>query len=362
MKKLKTCYFALITGVFIVSCGGGSDSQTPVISPPIPPASIVKDILTDSVTVNKIYLDGEAQITGTSKGILWRENNTAQWQDRSPNANGLQSLAIISEGHYIAAMQVEGADPYTEPSPLYFTQDSGQHWQIVNHNFGRNEYSVINNIAYDQTNNLLYAVGDTSFAVSDTSAENWTLLDGTWDGFASGLALLIPHPSQNFVWFGGQGPIENGYLKRYSMVDGSVTTWTDLLPNPSVFKGGMIHPTDKQTVIFGSEGGIVVSTDNGENWIKPLGDVNHLFYWDIVIDDEGNLYTASYNKQKSEQPLEVLCSSDNGVTWISNNIKEVDKGGVKSLLMVQTDTHNELYLGLWDNGIKSIKTSNINCS
>ncbi|GAA5143130.1 WD40/YVTN/BNR-like repeat-containing protein [Thalassotalea piscium] len=364
MKNQISYGLILIASVFLYSCGGSSDSEQPTTppTPPIPPTTIVNTELNDSVTVSHLYLDGEAQLAATTQSLLWRANADAQWQDRSPSSSGIKALAIISQGHYIAAVQTDEAAPYSKPSPLYITQDSGQNWQLINHNFGGDEFSTINNIVYDQVNNQLYAVGDTSFAVANSAAENWTLLDGAWDGIASGLALILPHPSQQFIWFGGQGPIENGHLNRYSIVDGSVTTWTDLLPNPSVFKGGLIHPTDNKTVLVGGEGGIVISRDNGTNWEQPLGDVDHHFYWDIVIDDIGNLYSASFNKGGAEQPLKVLCSSDNGVTWNSNDFsKEVSKGGVKSLLMLQTNTENLLYLGLWDNGIKSINTANINC-
>ncbi|SEL08256.1 hypothetical protein SAMN05216262_105164 [Colwellia chukchiensis] len=364
MRNLIHSSVIVIATLFIYGCGGSSDNKkTPTPpTPPPPPATVINTELSNAVTVNHLYLDGEAQLAATTQGLFWRANADAQWQDRSPNANEVIALAIISQGHYIAAMETVGTSPYAEPSPLYMTQDSGENWQLINHNFGGSEYTAINNIVYDQVNNQLYAVGNTSFAVASSSAENWTLLAGTWDGLASGLALILPHPSQQLIWFGGQGPIENGYLSRYSLVDASVTTWSDLLPNPSVFKGGLIHPTDNKTVLVGGEGGIAISRDNGASWQQPLGDVDHQFYWDIVIDDAGKLYTASYNKGDAVQPLTVLCSSDNGDTWVSNDFSnEVSKGGVTSLLMVQTETENLLYLGLWDNGIKSVSTTDINC-
>ena len=67
MKKLITCCFISVTTLFIISCGGGSDSESPVPPRLPPPESIVEDILGTSVTVNKLYHDGEAQLAGTSK-------------------------------------------------------------------------------------------------------------------------------------------------------------------------------------------------------------------------------------------------------------------------------------------------------
>lgn len=360
MNSISAWSVLSLASFILTGCSGSSVAITP--TPPPPPASVVDTAFASQATVGRLYLDGEAQLAGTSEGLFWRANAQADWQQRSPTTAHVNAVAVIAPGHYIVAMKPAGSAPHTEPSPLYVTQDSGANWQSISHNFGRDNHTTINNLAYDLSTGALYAVGATAVAVADSTATNWMLLEGEWDGFATGIHLLELQPAQQNLWFGGQGAIENGFLSRYFLPDGTLTTWTDLFPNPSAFKGGLIHPTDSQTVLFGGEGGIAVSRNNGESWELPLGDVNHRFYWDIVIDDAGVLYTAGYDKSGPEQPLIVECSSDNATTWHSNDFAdEVSKGGVRSLAMVDVGGDSELYLGLWENGIKSISTADLNC-
>ncbi|CAB0150738.1 hypothetical protein PSI9734_01178 [Pseudidiomarina piscicola] len=365
MTLITKTSITVVVSLFLTACGGSSSPNTPTpppSPPPTPPSGVVNTVYDAQITVEKLYLDGDAQLAGATDGFYWRANAEASWENRSPVDAYVRGIAIIAPSHYIVALQPDGESPYSEPAPLYVTQDSGASWNRINHDFGGSDHAPIYGLSYDQSSDSLYGIGMAAFAVSNSSATHWTLLDGDWDSIATGLHLIEPHPSQNIVWFGGQGAIENGYLSRYSTVDGQVTTWSDLFPNPSTYFGGLIHPSDTQTVIFGAEGGLALSRDNGATWEKPLGDVDYTFYWDIVIDENGTLYTASYDKSGAEQPLEVLCSSDNGANWHSNDLSdEVAKGGVKSLMIVELDTSTELYLGLWDNGIKSVATSDLDC-
>lgn len=359
MTTLLRLSLFLIVSFALASCGSDSTDEPPE-SPPI--TGKLKTIFSNQVTVEFLTQDGESQLAGTTSGLYWRADSDAQWQLRSPTNTAVKGVAIIASDYYVAAFEREDIADDSAPFPLYQSQDAGETWTQINHNFGGEFHSAIRNLAYDSSTDQLYAVGSTSFAVADTTATNWTLLHGEWDGFAAGLRLLYVDSPRQQVWFGGQGAIENGYLVRYDRSSGNVQEWHELLPAPATFIGGLVHPLTPSTVLFSGEGGIVLSTDSGEQWQTPMGDVDHTFYWDVVLADDGTLYTAQYDKLSAEQPLIVECSTDNGETWVENDLSdETSRGGVKSLMLVPRASETMLYLGLWDNGIKAIALSDLSC-
>jgi BNR/Asp-box repeat. len=349
----------LIFILVIAGCGSDSDDKTPT-DPPV--TRKLTTILSNQVTVEFLAQDGEAQLAGTNSGLYWRSDHTAEWELRSPTTTAVNGVAIIAPDYYVAAFERDDIADNSSPFPLYQSQDAGETWTRIEHNFGAEFHSRIRNLAYDARTDQIYAIGSASLAVADNTATDWTLLYGQWDAFASGLRLLhIDNPRQT-IWFGGQGAIENGYIARYDQNTGEVQEWHDLLPAPATFIGGLVHPLTPSTVIFSGEGGVVLSNDSGESWQTPMGDVDHRFYWDIMLAESGALYTAQYNKLAAEQPLVIECSTDNGETWIENDLfEETSRGGVKSLMLVPHGSDTMLYLGLWDNGIKAIALSDISC-
>jgi photosystem II stability/assembly factor-like uncharacterized protein len=212
--------------------------------------------------------------------LYWRENSNAQWSVRSPINADIVNAVVIASGHYLVAVKTDNVD---NMSPLYASTDSGKSWQRVVHNFGREFNDPILRLAFDDTTEKLYATSTVALAVSDKNAMDWTLLSGFWDGAASGLRMLrIDKVSQN-VWFSGQGAIENGTLSKYNTATNNTDNWQGLLPDPSTYRGGLIHPVDLSTVMFSGEGGIVLSNDNGMTWSFPLGDVNYTFYNSVIL-------------------------------------------------------------------------------
>lgn len=350
---------ALFAALGLTACGGSGGSTPPDTGNPPPTGNSLRTELTGSQTVDMMQLDGDAQLAVTTAGLLWRANAQATWQTRSPLREPVIALTIIEQNHYLIAF--EGSD---NPSArLYRTTDAGLTWQAINHNFGREHATPILGLNYDAESDQVYAIGTDVLAVANRNADDWTLLSGQWDAFGTGLSLLRIDNVNNAIWYGGQGAIENGFLVRYDLVTQATQLWDDLLPNPSVFIGGLVHPTDYGLILFSGEGGIVRSDNNGTAWTRPLGDVDHRFYFDIVLAESGTLYSARYDKGSPTQALVIECSSDNGVTWHANDFSdETSYGGVKSLLLVEGSSATRLYLGLWGNGIKSVDISDLQCS
>jgi hypothetical protein len=364
MLKIMTLLILPFIIVLGACSGGGSNESQPPPPPILPPpveVPLVKNIMDLPLSVNQILLDGESQLAATSEGLYWRESNNAVWSKRSPLDTEVTGIVVVDAGYYIAALTRENANDIGS-FPLYRSVNSGESWELIEHDFGRQFNDPIYALAYDKANDKLYATSAVALAVSDKNAQSWTLLSGFWDGLGAGLEVIrIDHINDN-IWFGGQGAIENGTLSKYSFETNSTENWQNLLPDPSAFRGGLIHPVDFSTVIFSGEGGLVITTDDGLTWSTPLGDVGLTFYFDVVIDDSMIMYTAQRQGSNPEQALIILCSSDNGTSWITNDFStELTKGGTLSLMITEEADTTMLYLGLLQNGIKAIDVSDLSC-
>lgn len=360
MKRLWIAVCLATLSVTACGGGGGGSSNPPDTGGPLPPpdTALLNTELSGRQTVEIMQLDGKAQLAATHQGLLWRADAESTWQTRSPLTEKVTALTVIDQGHYLVAFDGENGSA----AQLYSTTDAGLTWQSIAHNFGADHATPITGLHYESSSDQVFAIGTDALAVSDRNAESWDLLNGQWDSFGTGLSLLRIDPVDEVIWYGGQGAIENGFLVRYETTTTESQRWDDLLPNPSTFKGGLVHPTDHSLLLFSGEGGIVRSDDNGSSWTRPLGDVDHRFYFDVVLSEAGALYTARYDKGAPTQELVVECSTDNGRTWKANDLsEETSYGGVKSLLLVETAGITELYLGLWENGIKSVALSDLQC-
>ncbi len=359
MERLKILF--TISLLLILSACGGSDSETP---PPITEPNNVQTVMAGNQTVEILLSDGDAQLAGTTEGLYWRADADSEWQLRSPTNTGVAALTVLGSGHYLIAVKREDMGDFSQPYPLYESQDHGETWVAVNHDFGRDSHSVIYALIYDSSQDRIYASSATALAVANLDASQWTLLDGQWDGAATGLEFILADSIHESVWYGGQGAIENGYFKRLDLASGTITEWHGLLPDPSVYKAALIHPVDTSTILIGSEGGMVRSTDYGENWNVSISgdpDINP-FYLDIVIDSDLKIYTAQWLKSGPVQPLILSCSPDSGASWRTNDYaSELTHGGVKSLMLVEHNNQTWLYLGMQSNGIKTLNLTNIQC-
>lgn len=348
----------LILLLILAGCSGESDNQK---ERPPTEIELVQNIMDLPISVVQMLTDGDAQLAATPQGLYWRENSSAEWLIRSPTSTNVTGVVVIDSGHYIVAAAREDIND-TGIFPLYVSYDSGENWELIQHNFGREFNDAIFRLAYDETSEKLYATSNEALAVSDKNAMEWTLISGFWDGFSGGLRMLEIDTVEQKAWFGGQNAVEQGILHRYSFSDNATETWRGLLQDPSTYRGGLIHPVDASTVIFSGESGIALSTDNGMTWRTPLGDVDYKFYFDVVIDNSLILYTAQWQKFRPEQPLIIQCSSDNGMTWFTNDFsQELSLGGTLSMMIVEERASTFLYLGLEDNGIKAVDVADLTC-
>lgn len=358
-------FIVILLSFILGACSGSGSSEniapTNPAAPPSAQAPLFQNIMDLPISVTRLLLDGDAQLAATREGLYWRENTQANWQKRSPLDTEVTGVVVIGAGHYIVAIAPQNISDGLA-YPLYSSINSGETWELIEHDFGREFNDVIYALAYDETNDNLYATNAVGLAVSNKNAQSWTLLSGFWDGIGDGLKFIRVDGINNNIWFGGQGAIENGIIAKYDRSSSILESWQRLLPNPSAYRGGLIHPTDMSTVMFSGEGGLIISTDNGATWNTPLGDVDFTFYFDVVIDASMTLYTAQWQSGNPEQNLVIQCSADNGLSWISNDLSnETDRGGALSLRLFEQDDNTLLYLGLEENGIKAVDVSQLNC-
>lgn len=112
MNSISAWSVLSLASFILTGCSGSSVAITP--TPPPPPASVVDTAFASQATVGRLYLDGEAQLAGTSEGLFWRANAQADWQQRSPTTAHVNAVAVIAPGHYIVAMKPASTAPHTQ--------------------------------------------------------------------------------------------------------------------------------------------------------------------------------------------------------------------------------------------------------
>ncbi len=268
-------------------------------------------------------------------------------------------MVAITEQHFLAASYVQDNEGFYQHL-LFETYNGGADWLEVKHQFGlQGETEAIHALLYDNTLQRLYATGTEALAYSNDMGISWQLLHGDWQGFGQAKSALAYNSANNEIWFGGQGGIENPVLLQVALDDGSAKNHPDLMPAPASIYAVRFAPDNHNSVYVSGEGGVVHSSDNGASWRTLLGDVDYRFYFDIAIDpaQPQRLFTAGWNKKFDEpQPLIIEWSEDAGVSWQHYQYPADASffGGVRSMLLVQEQQRNVLYLGLWKGGIMRV--------
>jgi hypothetical protein len=338
----------VVSSILLIACNGSVDVGTPAPAPdPTPqfsPAGL------DEHIIHRLISDQERLFAGTDQGLYLLQQDQ-QWQRLTDQEWEILDLAVISDAQLLVSYVFRGGYYLAE------SIDSGQSWQIVEHNFGGGTQDPVRRMQYHQ--GKLYAVGYNVLAVSGDSGRNWQILAGSWNAFATGMSALSVNSNGIDIWYGGQGAIENPLLMHFSTDDMAYEEFPgidQLLPVPSTVKSIVFDP-DLQHILFVSgEGGIIKTSDNGETWQALNTNDNSRFYFDLILDpaDKDILYTAGWNKNFDQpQPLILEVSKDGGQHWQSFEHPDNDLfGGVYSMTMHQ----QELYLGLYKGGVMRVST------
>lgn len=349
------CCFTLLAG-----CGSerqAASVPTPTPTPPPAAFSFQHQGLT-GITATRLYQQHGLLFAVSTDG-LYISSGDGSWQSAGLQGFDLEDVVAISEQHFIAATYQQDSDGFRR-HVLFESYNGGADWVEVKHQFGlHGETEAIYALLYDSNTQRLYATGTEALAYSTDLGISWQLLHGSWQGFGQAKSALAFNSSNNEIWFGGQGGIENPVLLQVAVKDGSAKLHLNLMPAPSSIYGVRFAPDNANSVYVSGEGGVVHSSDNGASWRTLLGDKNYRFYFDIAIDPARpqHIYTAGWNKQFDEpQPLIIEWSDNGGAAWQQYQYPAPASffGGVRSMLLVQEQGRNVLYLGLWKGGIMRV--------
>ena len=339
--------------VLMSACGG---SNSPVQQPAPPPVTLTFQGL-DGYTINELYQHSGVLLAASDDGV-YRQTSSGSWTAAGLDGYDVMAMSLLTEQHWLASTVKVDQDNY----PVYLLFESfngGSDWHQVDYQFGQaGENEAIFALLFDAAAQVVYATGIDVLASSSDMGQTWKAVHGDFGGFGQPKTALTQSADGQTIWYGGQGAIENGIFHQYNVASNDAVLHTDLFPNPSSIKAIRYAPDDPQTVYVSAEGGIIRSTDHGQNWQAVLDNVNFRFYFDLIIDPNApeRIYTAGWAKNFTEpQPLIIEWTEDAGQTWQQYQYPQADFfGGVRSMILVEENQQQVIYFGLFKGGIVSM--------
>ncbi len=351
--------FLLMLTLSLAACGGAEDNNSKVPSQPIAQHTFKPQGL-NGLIIDRIYQQQD-KILALSDDGLYQQQPNDEW--KLLGFKGLQTLdlAFINDQHWLLSL-VKANTNGVQEYQVHESFDAGQNWVQVQRPFGENgQTEGIYAMRYDELSQQLFATGINVLAVSKNHGISWQKLAGNWAEFAQPKWALGIDPRSKDVWWGGQGPIEDGVLNVYRTELKQNESFNDLIPNPAAYTNvRFAASTAGHSLIYAcGEDGILLSSDLGKTWHNLIANADKRFYFDILFDTEHNnrLYTASWTKRFTEgQPLILEWSDNQGASWQKQTYETTAEffGGVRSLTFVRKQNQSYLYLGLWKGGVMQV--------
>ena len=317
----------------------------------------------DGIEVVALEQTASTLIAATSSGI-YKYVGGDDWVLVSPADWKAIAITALYPCHLLASVETPAGE-----FRLVESLNSGDSWNAVGNNFGGTDNSQsepIKAIRFDDASGVLFATGYDVLARSSDFGRSWAVVNGAWQGFATGLSALKYSSQYRDIWYGGQDAIENPSLRRTDRDTGGSenlsTKVSELLERPSTIKSVVFYPFAEQTVFVSGEGGVLRSTDYGQSWSPVLVNETSRFYFDVVVDAKtGTAYSAGWDKDyDNPQPLILDFSNDGGQTWQSREYQGAAiQGGVWSLLLAEFGKDQQLFIGLQGGGVYEVEMENL---
>lgn len=337
------------------SCGGGSGSQEPPPPPtPAPPPVSLSFQGLDGLIINELYQLGGALVAASDDGVH-RQTSSGSWSAAGLDDHDIMAMALITEQHWLASSYQQDQNGY--PGYLLLeTFNAGANWQQVDHQFGQGgENEAIHALLFDDAARVIYATGPSVLASSTDMGRSWKIIHGGFGGFGKSKSALTQSADGQTLWYGGQGAIDDGIFFQIHRATGQAVVHTDPFPNPSTIDSIRYAPDDPRIVYASGEGGIIRSNDHGQSWQTILGDVDHRFYYDMVINPDApdRIFTAGWTKKLEPQPLIIEWTDNAGQSWQQYQYPGGSGffGGVRSMILVAEGQQQVVYFGLYKGGI-----------
>ncbi len=312
----------------------------------------------DGLFVNRLAIKNNILYAATNNGIYKKSIRT----DEAFTSIGLQGknildLIVFTESEIIVT--VGSRLSITQEPGLYKTTNSGGSWQAMGY-FGIDGVTEeVKRLYQDSAQpNTIYAGGPAIVAKSVDKGASWQKIYGFWQGAGTGVDLLGINPKNSGeFWYGGQGPIENGYLGYLKNGD-SFKEWSNLVSNPSGAREIVFDTLTKQTIYVGFSGGLVKTSDNGNTWKMVMDGYQEglRFFYGIGISRHGpkTVFAGGWLKQVEPQPLTLFVSKDSGETWESLTYPDEVYGGVYHLKVVSEAGRDRIFLALARGGVYEV--------
>lgn len=289
------------------------------------------------------FMQHDQQIwAATDDGVYRSSDDGDNWQPAGLQGLHVQDLVSFDHEQFYA-LAIDADD--NQNTLLYESLDAGDNWQSIENDFtdpDAVDSSRPEVLFADPANDYLYAAGQRAVARSLDRGRSWELIDGEW-GIQARTASLSINDLDQTLWHGGQGSIENHYLRRVNLNTGTTMQWDDIFPNPATITSIQFAPSDPDTTIITGEGGVAIQRGEDADWETPLGNVDHRFYWDLIIDPQepDHWFTAGWHKAEAEQQLIIEYSTDSGANWQRYTHPPAEHPyGVRSMLLLEQQNND----------------------
>ncbi|MDN5204714.1 hypothetical protein QQ008_25205 [Fulvivirgaceae bacterium BMA10] len=305
--------------------------------------------------INELTTSNNLIVAATDNGLYSKTIGTDQWQSAGLATINVRTFIQINQNLWLAAEKELAQESFR----IFKSENKGLNWTEIDSNYGKDFPEQINDFEYISGTQKLYAAGNAVIAESTDLGETWTPVVGDWGFVATGLDFVVKHPTQDFLWAGGQNGIEGFTLNRYDIIQDANQSWINLIPSPSTAKAILFDPTDAGKITIGAEGGIIQSTDDGDNWeiLKEEENVGR-FIFGLARNNSTpqTIYAAGWVKNfDTPQALILSVSRDNGASWeyhVHND--NTLFGGVWDMISVTENGKQVLYLGLFKGGVYKV--------
>ena len=224
---------------------------------------------------------------------------------------------IVAAGAYSnVAYSTDNADSWTRVSPgSGGTADSLPHWSTCSY-FAKLGKFVITTSSKTSSGNRVYLSGDKS----QVQSGNWTIHDsGIPDVYINGTATNDDYlfaSSSSSVW-------RTSDLISWTQI--ADFSGTDITPNNIKVKGSIILLSETNTT--GNTGDVIVSTDNGANWVyKKINSGDTFGSFDVAIDKDNNI--VAVNDRKSPRVARTKLNATTTLTLTDTTVSRVSDGSL----------------------------------
>jgi hypothetical protein len=356
-KKTLALSLMLSLNLFLVGCDENAEHD-------VPSEVIFSEMGLEQYGVEKLVMVNDQLIALTEQG-LYRYDTT--WTALTETSYNIFDLAVISDTHWIASVKepLVWAGEIEEEYASFFieTTDAGETWQIIEDNFGGDNFDNEPAFAlfYNQQSEKLYATGFDVFASSTDFGQTWSIEEGYWGAISGGLGAILMRDSKQDIWFGGQDANGGPILNQFNFDTYELTMHSQELIEFLSYTGGvsqvLADPKNNERIIVSAFYGIVHTDDSGETWSSFVSEDDDLVHLSPVFDpiDNNTIYTAGWNEEADVKSLLLNVSRDDGITWQSYTFeKEGFEGRVRSLIAVETGGKTELYIGSYQSGVVKV--------